>query len=265
MGRSILFFVLGFWGCGLRLSPPPDPVTRPVLSPEESWARVLTQRVDAEGRIDFAGLHKDPTDLFNFVSYLATFSPESDELRFPTAASKLAYYINAYNALALYAVVDSDRRPSDLRRFFSGVKMVMGGELHSLDDVEGHVRELKDPRAFFALSVPAGGAPRLAPNPYAAGSIEQQLEHAARTFLNDPRNVRVDRTLRVVRLSDVLRRHKKDLLARAVSLPAYVNRFRTDKVPEQFKVEFLPFDASLRSQGPEPAAKGRKAAKPKAG
>lgn len=249
-------------GCGLRLTPPKPLESKPVLLPEEAWSRVLAQRLDDKGRFDFEGLKKDPTDLQAFLSYLATFSPESDPDRFPTAASRLAYWVNAYNAVAAYAVIDSQLRPADRKRFYSRIKTLVGGSLRTLEDLEEEVGALKDPRAFFALNGAAKGHPRLAKAAYSPGGLEAELDKRIREFMADPRNVMVDRARKAVKLSEVFRRHKDDFTGSAASVLAYVNRFRDDKVPESYKVEYLPFDWSLNSQVDEKASAAGKPQKP---
>ena len=234
-------------GCGLPLKAPKlESVS--LVSPQQAWERVLGGRIDAQGRVDFDGLRKEPQDLQNFISWIGTVSPGYDAGRFPTAASRLAYYLNAYNAMALYTVIDSDVRPADAGRFYGRVKLMIGGDLMTLEDLESAIASLKDPRAWFALCGEAKGHPRPAGVPYSVAALEAQLDQAARAFLADPRNVVVDPKRHVVRLSGYLQRHKRHLAAGAASLLAYVNRYRDDKVPESYKVEFLPFDWTLNAQ-----------------
>src|SRR3989338_3029585 len=71
------------------------------------WARVLKQFVNERGQVDFHGLAKSPADLNAFVDYIASVSPESAPERFPTKESRIAYHVNAYNALSMHNVIDS--------------------------------------------------------------------------------------------------------------------------------------------------------------
>ncbi|MBI4425128.1 MAG: DUF547 domain-containing protein [Elusimicrobia bacterium] len=255
MARAALACCALLAGCGLRLSPPRMDNARAVQSPIESWSNLLSQRLDAQGRVDFDGLRKEPADLHNFLSYVATFSPESDPDRFPSAASRMAYYLNAYNAMALYVVIDSEIRPADRKAFYARSKLMVGGSLLSLSDLEDALAELKDSRLWFAASGAARGYPRLAATPYAAAKIEEQLDQAARAFLNDPAHVHLDKARKRARVSELLKWRRAVFQDRSASLLAYVNRFRDDKLPENYKVEFLPFDWELREQKPDPQAK----------
>ncbi|MBI5200935.1 MAG: DUF547 domain-containing protein [Elusimicrobia bacterium] len=248
--RLVFLSALLLSGCGFFIAPPAPSIDKPVLTPSDELGRILS-KIDAQGRFDYEVMGGHPSNVDAFAAYLATFSPASDPERFPTAVSKLAYWINAYNVLVLYEVLDTDERPADQKRFYRRAKFMVGGKLMTLSDVEERVADMKDARAFFALCGGAKGHPKLSPSPYEPGTLEAQLDAAAREFLSDPKNVVVDKAKRVVRLSEVLERHKGVFEERAVSLLAYVNRFRTDKVPETYKVEFLPFDWSLNSQKEE--------------
>lgn len=239
--------------CGLRLTPPKPLESKPVLLPEEAWTRVLEKRLDAQGRFDYQGLREEPAELQGFLSYVATFSPESDPDRFPTAAARLAYWINAYNAVAAYAVIDSSFRPADGKKFYSRLKTLVGGSMRSLSDLEEEIAALKDARAYFAVNGAAKGHPRLAKIAYTPGGLEAELDKRVREFMNDPRNSQVDRSRKVVRLSEVFKWRRDVLTDRAASILAYINRFRDDKLPEGAKVEYIPFDWSLNSQKEERA------------
>jgi len=253
--------LLALCACGLPLKPPRlEPHI--TVSPQDAWARVLARRVDAQGRVDFEGLRKEPENLNNFVSWLGTMSPDTDPVRFPTAASRLAYYLNAYDAMALFVVIDSDVRPEDSKRFYSRAKLMIGGSLMTLSDVEAEALALKDVRAVFALAGQAKGHPRLPAAPYSAESLQTQLDGAARAFLSDARNVQVDPKRHVARLSQYLQRHRKELASRAASLLAYVNRYRDEKVPEAYTLEFAPFDWALNAQKQEKGAAGKPVASP---
>jgi hypothetical protein len=65
---------------------------------EATWTKVLGRHVDDVGRIDFAGLAADRSDLDRVVAFAAAVDPRSAPDRFPTRDSRLAYYINIYNA-----------------------------------------------------------------------------------------------------------------------------------------------------------------------
>ena len=74
---------------------------------EAAWTKVLTRYVDDAGRIDFDSLRQNHVDLDRVVAFIAAVDPDSQPQRFPDKHSRLAFYINAYNALAMYGVVQA--------------------------------------------------------------------------------------------------------------------------------------------------------------
>ena len=74
---------------------------------EKSWQAVLTQFVDADGWVDFQGLKQNPEDLNNFVSFVSQKGPKNSPELFTNSADKLAFYLNSYNALSIYNILDS--------------------------------------------------------------------------------------------------------------------------------------------------------------
>ncbi len=92
------------------------------------------------------------------------------------------------------------------------------------------------------------GCPRLPRVPFEASRLDEQLDFAARLFLNEERNVVLDPGTKVVRFNEILRFYTKDFLAKAESLVAYANLYRTEKIPTDWKVRFIPYDWTLNRQ-----------------
>jgi len=165
----------------------------------------------------------------------------------------LAFEINSYNTLAMYAVVAADvpRRFDMPNRvdIFRLTRFDVAGTTISLADYEPDIiRREGDPRLHFALSCMAVSCPRLPRVPFAAADIDAQLDAAARRFLSDPNRVRFDPATRRVRLSSVLSSGKADFLHVAPTLLAYVNRYRVDPVPEDAPVVVIPPDWTVNDQ-----------------
>lgn len=232
---------------------PPRVESPPTAEPREAWARVLRTHVDEQGRVNFAALAKQPEDLERYVAWVYAVSPATQPQQFPTPQQVLAYHLNAYNALAMYAVIESDIPESNAGfgkvRFFFLRRVRVGGERMSLRTYEDEViRPLGDPRIHFALNCMSLGCPRLPREPFEAAKLEQQLEREARLFFSEARNLRVDDATKTVWLSEILDFYPDDFLAQAPSLIAYANRYRTTSVPENYAVRFIPYDWTIARQ-----------------
>lgn len=250
MMRLIFVLMLALTGCTTTL-PVPLAATG---DPDAAWARVLAQRVDAAGRVDFAGLAADPADLRSWVAAIARTAPNNAPAAFPSPADVLAFHINAYNGLAMYAVlaagIPERLSLADRVRFFKLTRVVIGAVPISLYDYENDIiRPLGEPRVHFALNCMVVSCPRLPRRPFTAAGLDAELEAATREFFDDPRHVMLDAAARRVRVSAILDFYPADFLAKAPSLLAYANRYRTMPVPEDFTFGFLDYDWTINRQG----------------
>ena len=112
--------------------------------------RVCREYVNELGLVDYTALKEHPEDLDEFLNEVAAVSPHSNLATFPGAREALAYWINAYNALMMKAVLQAYPTKSvhDIEPdVFMTRSRVCGGEKLSLDDIEtGIVRkEFLDP------------------------------------------------------------------------------------------------------------------------
>ena len=222
-----------------------DPVTH--------WARVLTDFVNDRGEVNFRGLAKNQSDLDAFIAYIAKTSPESSPESFPTRESRLAYHLNAYNALSMWNVIDSGipRSLSGPRKvwFFGFKKVQVGGRSMSLYAYENEViRPMGDERVHFALNCMSVGCPRLPRVPFTARDVDDQLERKASRFFAEPRNLQRVPERNTVRLSAILSFYTEDFLRRSPSLIAYVNRHLRERIPENYKIEFIDYDWTVNGQ-----------------
>jgi len=124
----------------------------------------------------------------------------------PSALSRneqLAYWINLYNALTVKVILDhypvrSIRRIKYGRFFAFGpwgreLISVEGFEL-SLDDIENQILRpvFDDPRIHYSINCASLGCPNLRAEAYNADLIDEQLNQAARDFVNHPRAAAVE-------------------------------------------------------------------------
>jgi hypothetical protein len=213
---------------------------------EAAWTKVLTRYVDDAGRIDFDALSQNHLDLDRVVAFIAAVDPDSEPQRFSDKHSRLAFYINAYNALAMYGVVRAGV-PESLGgltkfTFFYLRTFTVGGKSISLYKFENDViRPLGEERVHFGLNCMVVSCPRLPRVAFSAAALDAQLDSAARQFIGESRNVWIDHANREVWLSAIFDFYTADFLAHAPSLIAYINRYRAAQIPADFNVRFLEY------------------------
>jgi hypothetical protein len=244
-----LFIILLVPACASRVSLPGGLAGVDESNAKAAWARVLRQHVDARGQIDFAAITAQPMDLETWIAYVARVSPRSHPQRFSTPAAVMAYYIDAYNGLAMYGVIRSGVLPEQKLRFFLLRQYVIGGGEMSLYALENDlIRPLGEPRVHFALNCMSKSCPRLPRVPWDSTRLNAQLNAAATEFLNTPEHIRVDHEARSVYLSEIFSFYTEDFLQQASSLIDYVNRYRERLIPTHYRVKFIPYDWRLNKQ-----------------
>lgn len=227
----------------------------------DAWAEVLRRHVDAEGRVDFAGVAATPGPLPEVTRFVAAHGPRSRPELFPTPADRLSYYLNAYNALAMGGIV-ARSIPDSLNlvgryAFFVNTTFQLDGRGISLKALEDDViRPLGEERIHFALNCMVRGCPRLPREPFRPATLEAQLAAAAREFCTSGYQVRPDPGSRSVFVSQIFEFYTPDFLAKAPNLLAYVNRWRPQPVPAEATLRFFPYDWTVNRQPGRAGAAG---------
>jgi len=189
------------------------------------YAKVLVNVIDG-GYVDYVRLHKHHTDsLERYLALIAEVGPTTAPKQFPTRASRLAYWINAYNAVMLKRWLDAGAgRPEvvatkprvDDKTWFSQFKYRVDGRETTLGQIEfeGVFEVSKDPRIHAALVCGAQSCPPLHFVPYSADpqTLEAQLEAAARGWMRQFDGLHVD-AQGDVWMSDVFRYFADDFEA----------------------------------------------------
>jgi hypothetical protein len=206
---AALGFVLsGCIGGGGAVSQEYAPKARLSQWSNADWQHVLAEVATEDGLVKYDALTGNANGakdaLFRYVGSINQASPDNRPDLFPTPADKLAYYINAYNALCMYGVLQKGL-PSNvaLSGLYITAKFPVGGKNTTLDALEKqHVRTSGDPRVHFALNCMSKSCPPLRKEPFEGSKLEAQLADQGRRYLGDPRGVqKVSETK--VRLSEI--------------------------------------------------------------
>jgi hypothetical protein len=233
----------------------------------DDYDRLARQYVDDRGRVDSAGIKQELGALRGFVDRLAAVSPESAPEAFPTADDRKRYYMTAYNALVLYFAAEAYPSKHALwgrLGFFKDKDIVLGGRELTLNELEHGIirKQFLDPRIHFYLNCGAASCPPLKARAIADGATEEELEEAARSFVNDPANVRFDAARRTLHLSKVFDWYADDFLRylkvnRGLESPHvadYVRLYLEGPAGEELaragavRVEYLDYDKGLNEQ-----------------
>lgn len=218
----------------------------------ELWDTVLKRHV-INGHVDYPGLQSDP-EFSALVSALA-----SAQLDQHDPSTRLAFYINAYNMLAIQGIVDGHSPKSALGklRYFYWTRFDIAGERISLDALENkRIRPMAEPRIHFAIVCASASCPRLSSDAYTPEKLHDQLEQSAHLFINDPTKNQLDPEQGKLALSKIFKWFEQDFGADRQAIIAYINRYLKSPIntDETARLKYLPYDWSLNGTKPKKKA-----------
>lgn len=215
------------------------------------WNGLLVEHVNGEGQVDYQALIANRGRLDTFVALIGVVGPTTRPELFETQEKKLAYYINAYNALTMFNVIN--RLPAmktvvdDDKSFFYFTEFKVDGTPISLYKLENELIRptFKEPRIHFALNCASAGCPVLPAEAFLPEKLEAQLEREAQKFVHEKRNVEVDASGKVV-LSQIFNWYKDDF---APTPLVWIRMKAPDlSLPEKGTIAHRPYDWALNKQ-----------------
>lgn len=222
IARFILISCVTIAGCGTKPSPAADvilgkaapaPERHPIDRTNHStWNELLQKYVDEEGLVDYRawnGNAQDRAQLDQYLAHLASADRGADSSR----DARLAYWINAYNAVTVKGIL-REYPTNSIRNhtpklfgynIWKNLLLPVGDEQLSLDDIEHQIlRKMNEPRIHFAIVCASIGCPRLLDEAYLPQGLDEQLTVNAEHFFQQPRHFRIDRGRNTVYLSSIL-------------------------------------------------------------
>ncbi len=205
-----------------------------------------------QGVVNYPAIQKDQR-FSEYLDYLADADPAS----FKTVPEKLAFYINAYNALAIKGILDGLSPGSFFSRitYFKSTEYKLAGEDINLYDLERDIIiPFAEPRIHFAIVCASASCPKLISEAYTADKLEQQLEANTRAFLSNEFKNKFDAGKKVASISKIFDWFTSDFEKHSGSLQKYLAKYvgnaEVAKLLEQeaFKIKYLKYDWSLNGK-----------------
>jgi len=174
-------------------------------TPDHSIYAALLEKYVKQGQVDYRGFKAEEEKLDQYLIVLE--KTDSDNL---SRNEQFAFYVNAYNAWTIKLILSEYpgvKSIKDLGNIFKSPwkKKIcrIDGDVITLDDIEHKILRprFKDPRVHFAINCAALSCPPLISEPYRGDTLDRQLDHSARAFINNPqRNYLEDNTLYISKI-----------------------------------------------------------------
>jgi Protein of unknown function, DUF547 len=158
------------------------------------WQATMTRTVTASGAVDFITLRMHPGRLNQYLEQLAMVSPENHPDYFPHPADVLAYWLNAYNALALKLALNryplTASQAELVHDFETPSRYVIGNKPYTLKVLRERLMNRYYsfyPQILMALTDYTMDGPPLFPQAYESATLNQQLDAAMQLTLKEGR------------------------------------------------------------------------------
>jgi hypothetical protein len=174
------------------------------------WDDLLQSHVSDSGSVDYKKWHASAKDVQDLDRYINQLSNASQKLP-ATKESKLAFWINAYNAVTVKGILreypTTSIRNHTAKLFgyniWDDLQLYVGGTAVSLNQMEHEIlRKMNEPRIHFAIVCASKSCPRLLNRAFVSDQINQQLDSNAKHFFAQRANFQV--TGNNVTLSSIL-------------------------------------------------------------
>ncbi|HLJ11424.1 MAG TPA: DUF547 domain-containing protein [Planctomycetaceae bacterium] len=225
------------------------------------WDNLLKRYVDDEGNVAYSEWKSTPADVELLDAYLAALS-RADPARDASRPARLAFWVNAYNALTIRGILreyPTDSIQNHAARLWGfniwrDLLLTVGDAAYSLGQIEHDVlRPLHEPRIHFAIVCASRGCPRLLNRAYTAWEIERQLLDNTRNFFADGQKLQFDAATGQLRVSPILKWYAGDFGESETQRLQMIAPFLPEGISRQIPggilgIAYLDYDWSLNDQ-----------------
>lgn len=192
------------------------------------YNKLLNQNV-ADAMVNYQGVINQQTEFEEFLETLG--SVKESEFQTWSEKQKLAFWINAYNAFTIKAIIDHYpiKRSFSLIGIFyapsNSILQIKGvwkklkfravGRMVTLDEIEHEIlrKEYNEPRIHMAINCASVSCPDLSSEAYTPDKLEEQLTHASVSFVNNTeKGVFVNQENGKVKLSKIFKWFGEDFI-----------------------------------------------------
>lgn len=222
---------------------PPKPPKQGSLATfsHSRWNTLLQKHVSDQGNVNYQQFKNDKTTLAVYIDALSENVPTDSWSK----QEKLAYWINAYNALTVDLILRNYPIKSikDIKNPWEQRLWKLGKKWYNLDEIEHQIlRKMDEPRIHFAIVCASYSCPKLQNKAFTADNLEAQLTNATQVFLNDSKRNEI--SLNNLKLSKIFKWFSKDFKQNG-SLIDFINKYTETNISKDAKISFKDYNWDL--------------------
>ncbi|MDO5985907.1 DUF547 domain-containing protein [Flavivirga amylovorans] len=206
-----------------------------------SWDTLLQKHVSNKGHVDYKAFKTNRNELVNYITYLGNHIPQDST----TKEAKLAYWINAYNAMTIDLILRyyPIKSIKDIKKPWEQRFWKLGEKWYNLNEIEHQIlRKMDEPRIHFAIVCASFSCPKLQNEAYTELGIDEQLTNATKEFLNDPERNTISKNS--LGLSKIFQWFAKDF-KQTGTLIDFLNQYSDITISDKAKKNFIDYNWNL--------------------
>ncbi|WP_347924157.1 DUF547 domain-containing protein [Pontimicrobium sp. SW4] len=169
------------------------------------WDELLQKHVSDDGNVNYKSFKTEHKKLLGYIKVLGLFH-SNDIFKTISKEEKLAFWINAYNALTVDLIIRNYPIKSikDIKNPWKQRLWKPANLNYNLDEIEHDIlRKMNEPRIHFAIVCASYSCPKLQNKAFTAEGLEKQLTTATKEFLADTnRNEISENSIKISKIFD---------------------------------------------------------------
>ncbi|MFT5892721.1 MAG: hypothetical protein ACI9Y7_002833 [Dokdonia sp.] len=206
-----------------------------------SYGDLVIKYVSDQGNVDYDGFKRNWGSLRNYIKALSENMP-TDQW---TKEDKLAYWMNAYNAMTVDLILRNYPLESikDIKDPWGQRFWKLGDKYYNLNEIEHKIlRKMGDARIHFGINCASFSCPPLLNEAFTAQKVDTQLDLLARRFVNDTQRNTI--TANSIEISEIFNWFAKDFKTNG-SLIDFLNKYADTQIASNAKKRFKEYNWSL--------------------
>lgn len=211
------------------------------ITSHDKWNELLKKHVSESGNVDYKKFKTDRYKLSVYLKYLSENMPTDKWQK----RHKLAYWINAYNAMTIDLILRHYPVKSikDIKKPWEQRYWKLGDKWYNLNEIEHQIlRKMDEPRIHFAIVCASVSCPKLLNKAYTSSNLEAQLTQATKDFLNDSNRNEISQNN--IKLSKIFQWFAKDFKQNG-TLIDFLNKYTEIKISDNAKSSFKDYNWDL--------------------
>lgn len=202
---------------------------------------LLQKHVSSQGNVNYIGFKSERTTLRNYIASLGENMPSNTWSK----EDRLAYWINAYNALTIDLILrnPSEKSIKDIKDPWDQRLWKLGDKWYNLNQIEHDIlRKMNEPRIHFAIVCASVSCPKLQNTAFTASGLENQLTSATKEFLKDSSKNNLSKNS--IKLSKIFKWFGKDFKQNQ-SLVDFLNKYSDIEILQNASKSYMDYNWNL--------------------